>query len=699
MSFVRVQTSKPSATMISSGKPKRKKVTKKDAWDDTQSDLSVYKLSRHELERRHAIHKSHNLSSVKLEKQQQALAKALKRTPPSEGRTRVSLLREMLYDGDELQDVLAHTDRVMAVVKDLFGDDPKRYTGLPNVTFAPGQDNNSQTDRSMMSISQSTEIPARFTQPDPPVLNEVSEDIESDSEEETTQDKNTQMEAEKDGQPTSLSAVDNLMCTPEHQRIMSEEETPKGLAINDTIKVRKTKKRMENMDETENVSIATNLDGLKRVITGLEQEVEEYEQLTGRQRPSRPTKDTEGLGGYTASLLDTISKLVSYLKENEKVIQSETKIREEIQADLQEHRELTDALTAELLLTQDQFLGLQTEFEKYRASTDSQLNYLKHTVYSILKSPATVPQPQPPKQQPPPLVPQNQGFQPYQPQARIPQPQLQPQPIVVSAPVQPDVPVVTQPELNRDGNTNSAGDLQGTDKDVEETLDKNDSTAELAEQFTAALSTVPAYVKPLQTAVMLSPPRQRDRSTLHRPGMTLQEVSPEPIDASTSTTEVRMVTVTTTSSNVQPYHADLTNQIATLTEQRSQAQARLQALQSYRRPLSDAGNIGNTMELVVKNHHHRAVVNQGSSVSPPISPIPHDRPVPSKTIAVTLPRVEELELSASSTPSPKYVQGKENRLNDVPVRTINNIMGVANNGKHQDSSNGGFFALSSHMSQ
>ena len=47
----------------------------------------------------------------------------------------------------QLQDVLAKSDRAMAVVRDLFGDDPRKYKGLPNVTAAPHSADHSDLDR------------------------------------------------------------------------------------------------------------------------------------------------------------------------------------------------------------------------------------------------------------------------------------------------------------------------------------------------------------------------------------------------------------------------------------------------------------------------------------------------------------------------------------------------------------------------
>ena len=37
----------------------------------------------------------------------------------------------------QLQHVLARSDHMLSQVKDMFGDDPRRYTGIPTLTAAP----------------------------------------------------------------------------------------------------------------------------------------------------------------------------------------------------------------------------------------------------------------------------------------------------------------------------------------------------------------------------------------------------------------------------------------------------------------------------------------------------------------------------------------------------------------------------------
>ncbi|CAG5121272.1 unnamed protein product [Candidula unifasciata] len=85
--------------------------------------------------------KSKNHLSVKLEKIHKEKQK--NKLTGTEAQ-QLAIMKEILYDQNQLQQVLSKSDTMMAVVKDLFGDDPKRFMGFPNVTTAPnGGDHNS----------------------------------------------------------------------------------------------------------------------------------------------------------------------------------------------------------------------------------------------------------------------------------------------------------------------------------------------------------------------------------------------------------------------------------------------------------------------------------------------------------------------------------------------------------------------------
>ncbi|KAJ3611240.1 hypothetical protein NHX12_021256 [Muraenolepis orangiensis] len=131
---------KPGRPQLSSGRrsTRPKKPAPKREWVSTVNDLSVHKLSPAEQSHRHEAHKSHNTVVAQWELKEKALRRHHKHLGSPRGpmdQASLSIIRE---------DVLARSDKAMAVVKDLFGDAPRRHTGHPSVTMAPDCDSDSE---------------------------------------------------------------------------------------------------------------------------------------------------------------------------------------------------------------------------------------------------------------------------------------------------------------------------------------------------------------------------------------------------------------------------------------------------------------------------------------------------------------------------------------------------------------------------
>uniref|UniRef100_A0A1A8J7B3 Spindle and centriole-associated protein 1 n=1 Tax=Nothobranchius kuhntae TaxID=321403 RepID=A0A1A8J7B3_NOTKU len=127
-------------------KPVRQKKAPRKDWVSTVHDLSVHKLTPAELSHRHEIHKSHNKAVAQWELKERALKRRFRHagSPAPLDQASLSIIKEVFSDQLLLQDVLARSDRAMAVVKDLFGDAPQRQTGHPSVTVAPNCDSDSE---------------------------------------------------------------------------------------------------------------------------------------------------------------------------------------------------------------------------------------------------------------------------------------------------------------------------------------------------------------------------------------------------------------------------------------------------------------------------------------------------------------------------------------------------------------------------
>ncbi|XP_020862794.1 spindle and centriole-associated protein 1 isoform X2 [Phascolarctos cinereus] len=125
----------------------------------------------------------------------------------------------------------------------------------------------------------------------------------------------------------------------------------------------------------------SSLDTLKHMIHEVEHEMEEYERWTGRE--VKGWKNNQGLTGFTLSLVSSLCRLVRYLKESEMQLRKEVDTRQRLEVVLGDHRELIDALTAEILLLKDENTALQAKFQQYMVTTDEQLISLTHAIKSV----------------------------------------------------------------------------------------------------------------------------------------------------------------------------------------------------------------------------------------------------------------------------------------------------------------------------
>ncbi|NXT22072.1 SPICE protein, partial [Syrrhaptes paradoxus] len=115
----------------------------------------------------------------------------------------------------------------------------------------------------------------------------------------------------------------------------------------------------------------SSLDVLNRMIREVEHELEEYERCTGRE--VQKTERSEGLTGFTVSLVNALCRLMCYLKESEIQLREKEVMRKQHEEMLNEHRELIDALTAEILLVREENTAIQKKLQQHMTVTDEQL--------------------------------------------------------------------------------------------------------------------------------------------------------------------------------------------------------------------------------------------------------------------------------------------------------------------------------------
>ncbi|XP_054019305.1 spindle and centriole-associated protein 1 [Dryobates pubescens] len=231
---------------------------------------------------------------------------------------------------------------------------------------------------------------------------------------------NSQLQAEKDMRKTTLSQASNVPLTPTvspsldqsalnatdvvrriHLRLQNEDEEEAGdssYSVRQVLnpnsrKPRQIAAKMKRKQAAQNsarqrrdgspVSSVPmdlqrankcSLDVLSHMIHEVERELEEYERCTGRE--VQKAERSEGLTGFTLSLVNTLCRLMRYLKESEMQLHEKELMRQQHEEMLNEHRELIDALTAEILLVREENRTMQEKLHQYMVVTDEQLSSL-----------------------------------------------------------------------------------------------------------------------------------------------------------------------------------------------------------------------------------------------------------------------------------------------------------------------------------
>nr|XP_035963059.1 spindle and centriole-associated protein 1 isoform X1 [Halichoerus grypus] len=458
MSLVRVNRYGPRGGGRKVLKVKKKKTSVKQEWDNTVNDLTVHRATPEDLIRRHEIHKSKNRALVHWELQEKALKRKWKRQKPEISnleRRRLSIMKEILSDQYQMQDVLEKSDHLMAEAKDLFVDFPRRRTGFPNVTMAP------DSSQGPILVNQDPVTQAILSESimEPQALNEVDDD-----EERTGNSQSEESENELDNSVNSQSNMNvdrflhqlkednyeliNKLWTDIQQKITTQSQTPPGTpspaapsgeqkaALNATNAVKRIQTRLQSEESTETLdssyvvgqvlnsrkqkqllkkvkgkagshapskqkknvltastastdlpnSNSSSLDVLKHMINEVEHEMEEYERWTGRE--VKGLQGSQGLTGFTLSLVSSLCRLVRYLKESEVQLRKEVETRQQLEQMLGDHRELIDALTAEILLLREENTATQARLQQYMVTTDEQLIWLTHAMKNcpVIKS-------------------------------------------------------------------------------------------------------------------------------------------------------------------------------------------------------------------------------------------------------------------------------------------------------------------------
>ncbi|XP_070842605.1 spindle and centriole-associated protein 1 isoform X1 [Chaetodon trifascialis] len=436
MSFVRVGRPQQHTKGKRPVRPKKAAAPKRE-WVNTVNDLSVHKPTPAELSHRHEIHKSHNKAAAQWELREKALKRRFRHpgSPAPLDHASLSIIREVFSDQLLLQDVLARSDRAMAVVKDLFGDAPRRQTGHPSVTMAPNCDSDSA-----LPVLQRPDPPTQLSllsqsMMDQQALNEVeaseadySEDDACPTDYHVIQRANLRkMKAKSRGRLIQRQEVhrpnrdvadrDNVPVTP-----CPSGRAPDQTALNATVAVKRIRSRQSQSEEGKeepsvlvsqvlnpelplsqsggisnrtsrarkcisqnselNGSSVASLSGdqsslgllqamLAQVEADLDTLIPDTEPASA-QSPKQHRK--QGLTGFSVGLVSTLGRLVHLLKQKEEEAYKEAQQRRRLEEELSEQRGLIDALTAETMALREEASTLQARLQQQTAEVEQKLD-------------------------------------------------------------------------------------------------------------------------------------------------------------------------------------------------------------------------------------------------------------------------------------------------------------------------------------
>ncbi|XP_078254832.1 spindle and centriole-associated protein 1 [Rhinoraja longicauda] len=405
------------------GKSRKKgRPASKKEWDSTISNLSVHRADPGELAWRRLTRISKHRAAAQSElREREAAASGGQRRGAQQQRPAMA---ELQLEQWQLRDVLARSDRALAVVRDLFGDAPRRQAGFPNVTVAPG----GRQPPAAQLITHHSEQPTQLSLlsesvMDPQALNEASRCSESGTE--------CSLQHQADGQALEPK-------TPETPRVRprtSPTWTPEGASVahaslNATAAVQRVKSRVESraengaelegtfpfetmqairqvlhpgsrnsqrcfdMSEDNICDVPTkrmetrrtedrsmNLEMLQEMIEKIDKELREYEHQTGCVVTNWLPEKDRGVTSFTFSLVNLISRLTYSLKECGIRQWQEKETHQQLLEKSDHQQALIDALTAEFLTVQDKIVSLQANLQQYVIKTDKELYSLKQMLH------------------------------------------------------------------------------------------------------------------------------------------------------------------------------------------------------------------------------------------------------------------------------------------------------------------------------
>ncbi|XP_075398638.1 spindle and centriole-associated protein 1 isoform X2 [Tenrec ecaudatus] len=441
MSFIRVNRYCPRGGGRKVLKVKKKSSVKQE-WDNTVNDLTVHRATPEDLLRRHEIHKSKNRALVHWELQEKALKRKWRRQKPDVSnleKRRLAIMKEM-HDVLERSDHLMAAAKDLFVDFPRRRTGFPNVTMAPDSSQTPFALHRDPVTQAL--LSESVIDPQALNEVDDGererTVHSQSEDSEHELESTLNSESNTNTDRFLHQLKEENSELINQLWTDIQQKIATQSQrtpTPApaapaipSAALNATSAVQRIHTRLQPEEASETLDSSyivgqvlnakkpkqlihkvkrkpdlrasskqkgsmlststtaadvrnnnsSGLDILKHMIEEVEHEMEEYERWTGRE--VKGLQSSQGLTGFTLSLVSSLCRLVRYLRESELQLRKEVETRQQLEQVLVDHRELIDALTAEILLLREENTNIQSRLQQYMVTTDEQIISLTHII-------------------------------------------------------------------------------------------------------------------------------------------------------------------------------------------------------------------------------------------------------------------------------------------------------------------------------
>ncbi|CAF0822130.1 unnamed protein product [Brachionus calyciflorus] len=362
-----------------------KKVTRtKPAWDATNSDLSQHKATNDEIERRKASCKSKNIDLVKFENQKKELLKSKKSNDPQ---SQLALLKEILFDDEQVKNLIMKSDSTLKVVKDFFEEDDNNLNlknlnkkqAKINLTLAP---NVTDLNESNLPHNKINEKKSNIVQAKSRNLND------SDNEKQNLDSDGELNELALKIKSSNLSLKDLKQVLNNFTKSNNEEKNSSNAIKNDRCQERKDTIQDDTtleLDKNTSLSLSSFNDELKKALANLENKINDFEKHIGKHKNAdslikkSSTNNVNKLGSssYTLTLIQIVSNLIDYLRDAVIELNYEKLKQAESCKQLDIHRKLIDGLTTEVLIVKEQNEKITNNFMAQNAKISAEMDQIK----------------------------------------------------------------------------------------------------------------------------------------------------------------------------------------------------------------------------------------------------------------------------------------------------------------------------------